>query len=301
MRTRGLGAGGLVAVLVLAGCTGCAGPAGADRRGGPTVVASTGVWASVVRAVAGPAVSVEAILDDPTADPHAVEIVPADTAALLRADLVVWNGGGRDDAVGRVLDADPAARSRAIEAFPLRGDPADTDEHVGFDLVAVRGVVARVTDRLAAIAPTHADDLRRRASAVTAGLDAQAARLAAIGRTRPGASVVATEPVAHHLLRAAGVADATPRGVVEAVEHGTDPAPAAIAEVDAVLATRRTGALVSTPEGDTEVTERIRDAARRAGVPVVEVTETLPAGADYLPWLDGTRAALAAALGAPAA
>jgi zinc/manganese transport system substrate-binding protein len=33
---------------------------------------------------------------------------------------------------------------------------------------------------------------------------------------------------------------------------------------------------------------------------VVDVTETLPAGQDYLTWLDGNRTALARALGAPA-
>ena len=38
------------------------------------------------------------------------------------------------------------------------------------------------------------------------------------------------------------------------------------------------------------------DAARRAGVPVTDVTETLPSGTDYLTWQRNTVNALLAAL-----
>jgi zinc/manganese transport system substrate-binding protein len=34
----------------------------------------------------------------------------------------------------------------------------------------------------------------------------------------------------------------------------------------------------------TDVTKQIQDAAQQASVPIVTVTETLPAGIDYLTW-----------------
>ena len=34
----------------------------------------------------------------------------------------------------------------------------------------------------------------------------------------------------------------------------------------------------------TDVTKQIQDAANQASVPIIDVTETLPAGTDYLTW-----------------
>jgi zinc/manganese transport system substrate-binding protein len=299
--------GAVVALLLVGGCSSGSGggPGGGSPANGGgrtlTVVASTNVWGSVVGAIAGPGVTVDSIISDPNADPHSYESTPADAAALSRADLIVANGGGYDEFVTKALDADPNAKSKAIEAFGLRSDQGDDNEHVWFDPAAVKGVVTQVTDRLVAIEPAQADALHQRAAAFTAKVDDEAAKLAGIGRAKPGATVLSTEPIAHYLLRTAGVGDSTPEQFVEAVENENDPAPAMIAQVNDTLTARRVGALVFNPQTETPVTQQIRDTAQRAGVPVVQVTETLPEGQDYLRWLDGNRTSLATALGAPAA
>jgi zinc/manganese transport system substrate-binding protein len=263
-------------------------------------VATTNVWGSVASAIAGPGVEVRSIIQDPTADPHSYESTPADAAALTNADLVVFNGGHYDDWVEQVIDGDPALRERSIEAFALRGDQAQENEHVWFDPTAVKGVVNQVAERLAAVEPAQAAALRERATAFSARVDDQAARLATIGQTRPGARVLATEPIAQYLLTTAGVADATPPQFSEAIENETDPPAATLAETNQLVASRGVDALVFNPQTETPITTQLRDAATGAGVPVVNVTETLPAGQDYLTWLDATRAELARALGTPA-
>lgn len=291
------------ALLLVAGCGSGSSVAGGapGSTGGRTltVVATTNVWASVVGAVAGPGVEVRSIIQDPAADPHSYESTPADAAAISRADVVVANGGGYDAWVAQILDSDPQLRARSIEAFALRGDPAQENEHVWFDPTAVKGVVNRVAERLGALEPAQAGALRARATAFAGRVDDEAARLAEIGRARPGARVLATEPIAHYLLATAGVADATPAAFSEAIENETDPPAATVAEVATLVGTRGVNALVFNPQTETPITEQLRGAATGAGVPVVDVTETLPPGLDYLTWLDGNRTALARALGAP--
>jgi zinc/manganese transport system substrate-binding protein len=302
----------LGALLVLVACGGggqtaapAPAPAAPESPAPPpgrtlTVVATTNVWGSVASAIAGPGVEVRSIIQDPTADPHSYESTPADAAALTNADLIVFNGGHYDDWVEQVIDGDPALGQRAIEAFALRGDQAQENEHVWFDPTAVKGVVTQVAERLAAVEPAQAGALRERATAFSARIDDQAARLAAIGQAAPGARVLATEPIAQYLLTTAGVADATPPAFSEAIENETDPPAAVLAEANQVVASRGVNALVFNPQTETPITTALRDGATGAGVPVVNVTETLPAGQDYLTWLDATRAELARALGAPA-
>jgi zinc/manganese transport system substrate-binding protein len=264
-----------------------------------TVVATTNVWGAVASAVAGPGVEVRSIIQDPAADPHSYESTPADAAAITGADLVVVNGGGYDEWVEQILEGDPALRERSVEAFALRGDQAQENEHVWFDPTAVKGVVTQVADRLAAVEPAQAGALRERATAFSGRVDAEAARLAAIGPARPGSRVVATEPIAQYLLTTAGVADATPPAFSEAIETETDPPAATLAETDQLVASRGVNAMVFNPQTETPLTTSLRDAAGGAGVPVVNVTETLPAGQDYLQWYAGTGTELARALGAP--
>lgn len=95
--------------------------------------------------------------------------------------------------------------------------------------------------------------------------------------------MLATEPVAHYLLETAKVTDATPRAFSEAVEQESDVPAAALAEVNSLVAGKRVKAVVNNAQTVTPVTRQVVDAAKKAGLPVVDVTETLPAGAgDYI-------------------
>jgi zinc/manganese transport system substrate-binding protein len=297
----GLLAALLGALLLATACGSGDAPTPAPGPGGPlTVVASTNVWGDVVSRIAGPGVEVRSILSDPAADPHSYESTPADAAEISGADLVIYNGGGYDEWMDRVLDTDPAVRDHSVEAFALRGDRADDNEHVWFDPTAVKGVITQVTERLAAAEPTQAEALRGRAAAFAGEVEGLAGRLAAIGQSRPGTRVVSTEPVAHYLLATAGVGDVTPPAFVEAVEEESDPPVAALTATRDLLAARQAAALVVNPQTETPVVDQVSAAAGQAGLPVVEVTETLPPNATWTSWVGGLRDALARAVGAPA-
>jgi zinc/manganese transport system substrate-binding protein len=51
--------------------------------------------------------------------------------------------------------------------------------------------------------------------------------------------------------------------------------------------------LLFNPQTETAATKQIQDAAQRASLPVVTVSETLPEGVDYLMWQRDTVAELA--------
>ena len=118
----------------------------------------------------------------------------------------------------------------------------------------------------------------------------------AIAAAHPGAAAIATEDIAHYLEIATGLTDKTPEGYLAAVAADTDPPPADIAAVLDVISSHDAQVLLFNPQTDTSVTRRIVDAANTAGVPVVEVRETLPAGGDFLSWQRHTVEKLGTAL-----
>jgi zinc/manganese transport system substrate-binding protein len=116
-----------------------------------------------------------------------------------------------------------------------------------------------------------------------------------IGIAHPGRKVLVTEPVADYLLQAAGITDATPPTFERAVESDTDIPVAAINDAIDLITIRRVAALVNNAQTVTNVT---RELAASAGVPVVNVTETLPPGVtSYLTWMSRQINDLAGAIG----
>jgi len=285
----------LVAVGTLSACSG----SGPDTpTGPPAVVASSDVWGSVARSVAGPDARVSSIITG-TADPHSFEPGPAAVAEMADAALVVFNGGGYDAWAADILEEHPDVVS--VDAFTLLdpgavGEPEPANAHVFYELNTAKAVAGRIADALAGADPAHADGYRSRAADFGRQADAILERQRALRTEFPGRAVVATEPVAHYLLQAAGLRDRTPIGFTNAIEQDTDPAPVDIAAMLDLITGREVAALVFNDQTVTGATRRVREAADQAGVPVVAVTETLPDGTEYLPWQAGLTERLAAAL-----
>jgi zinc/manganese transport system substrate-binding protein len=271
-------------IVGVAGC-GQGGDAASDRQHAtPAVVASTNVWGSVASAVSGDSASVKAIISNPADDPHSFEVTPADAAAIADASLVVYNGGGYDHWVDDVLATHKNVG--AIDAYSLLSAsvPQPANEHVFYDLETVKAVANQIADKLSQADAAHADAYQANADRFGQQADTIAAAERAIGASHPGATVVATEPVAHYLLTNSGIVDKTPEGFTKAIEADADPSPADLAAVLDLLKNRQVSALVYNTQTQTDVTKQIQDAANQASVPIITVTETLPAGTDFLTW-----------------
>lgn len=297
-QSTGRAIAGLAAVMTAVGLAGCANSSrDTARTGMPSVVASTDVWGSVAHAVAGDDAQVTSLITSGSGDPHSYEASPANAAAIADASIVVFNGGGYDPWVQAVLDNHPAVP--AVDAYSLQntaGEPQPANEHVFYDVDTAKAVAAELATGLSRIDPGNAGDYRSRAEEFGRRTDTVRAAEKALAAQYPGAAVVATEPVAHYLLRASGLTDKTPRGFTSAIEQDTDPAPVDVAAVLDLIARRQVDALIFNDQTVTEATRRVRAAAQEARLPVVGVTETLPAGADYLTWQTDAVDRLAAAL-----
>lgn len=279
--------------LGLAACGG-ANTSGAPSDGKIDVVASTDVWGSVASAVGGDQVSVTSIIHEPTADPHSYETTPADAVATTQAQLTLGNGGGYDDFFTKLTDQAPNARK--LVAFDIAATGED-NEHVWYSFAGVDKVADRLATQLGQLRPAAAQTFTANANAFKEKVDSLAAEAAQVGTTHPGAKVLVTEPVPHYLLETAKLTDVTPKEFSSAVENESDVPPAALAQVDQLISGKQVQAVLNNEQTVTPTTTEIVDSARKAGVPVVAVTETLPAGvADYIAWMTGEVDALAGAI-----
>ena len=301
-----VGAASVLAALTLTACaSGAAAPA-ASADDGVVVVASTNVYGSIAEAVGGPGVVVESLVDDPAADPHSYESTPADAVVVGRGDIVILNGGGYDEFMPQLVEAAGGERT-VLDVGALSGlapagqeEDGEVNEHFWYSLPAVRTLAAELATALGELDPAGAAGYTANAEAFTAQVDELVVRVEAAGASVPGGRVAVTEPVPGYLVETAGLTDATPPEFSEAVEEDTDPPAAVVAETLALFtpgAPDAVRALIVNAQTETPTTDQVRSAAQAAGVPVVEMTETLPEGQpDYLSWMGAQVDALTAAL-----
>lgn len=256
------------------------------------VVASTDVWGSVVSAVGGDKVEVTSIIHDPSADPHSYETTANDAIAAKNAKLTLSNGGGYDDFFSKLADQATGAQKLVAVDIAATGNE---NEHVWYSLPGVEKIADQVAAKLGEIEPASKDAFTTNATTFKGKTQELLKKVTALGTS--GSKVVATEPVAHYLLDSAKVTDVTPPAFAEAVEEEQDVPAAALNEVKQLISGKQIKALVNNAQTVTLVTEQVVGDAKKAGIAVVDVTETLPAGVtDYIAWMTKEVDALAGAL-----
>jgi zinc/manganese transport system substrate-binding protein len=295
------------ASLLLAACgsgdaTAAGGSGAPATGGGVSVVTSTNVYGSIVSAIGGDDVQVTSIIDDPSADPHSYEANVRTQLAVSEADLVVANGGGYDDFVDTLVSSSNS-KAEVVDVVELSGHDAEAkaageelNEHVWYDLATVARLSEEIVADLSAIDPAHASDYQANGSAFAASVQALVAAEVADRPRTQGAGVAITEPVPGYLLDALGAVNRTPEEFSEAIEEGGDVAPAVLQETLDLFSGGQVKALVYNEQTTGPETEQVLAAAKAAGVAVVPVTETLPAGQDYLSWMQANLDAVSAAL-----
>ncbi len=272
-------AAGLVAAAALAvpGLP-VAAPASAASTGVVGVVAAENFWGNIAAQIGGRDVTVTSLITSPTADPHLFQTDALDAALLARAQVVVENGAGYDPWMRSLLGADGRHPRLVDAASVLHVTGSDPNPHLWYDLPRVPAVAAAMEGALAKAAPQDAPVFARNLAAFDASLAPLNATLSTIKRDFHNVPVAYTERVPGYLLAAAALDVETPPGFARAVEDGFDPDAADTLAMRRLITDHDIDVLLYNVQTVTPVTTQVRALARQHGIPIVGVSETMPAG-----------------------
>lgn len=265
----------------------------------PSIVAAENMYGDVAAQVAGPDATVTSILSNPNQDPHLFEATPAVARALAGASVVICNGAGYDPWMDGLLAAGRTPGREVITAATLMGRHPGDNPHLWYDPATLRAVAAALAAALAVQDPPHAAGYAARAEAFAATLDRLDAQIAAVRARHAGVPVAATEPVFGLMGARLGLVVRDGRFAL-AVMNGTEPRVSDTAAFEDDLRRHRVRALLYNGQTSSAATQRLLGIARAAGVPVVPVTETEPAGTTYQAWMATELDTLDRALSPPA-
>ncbi len=284
-------------VLAITLVSGLAMPARA-AEGQIAVVAAENFYGDIARQIGGDRVAVVSIMNNPDQDPHLFETTPAIVRQLAGAQIVLLNGANYDPWMDKLLAAVPRPGRVVISAAQLDGRKAGDNPHLWYDPTTMPALATVLAEALTKSDSTHAADYAARLKATLTSLARITQRVAQLKAKHAGTAVTATEPVFGPMAEALGLIMRNQRFQL-AMMNETEPSARDVAALESDLKERKVKALIYNSQVSEKLTERMRAIAGKAKVPVIAVTETLPANTSFQDWILGELDAVDKALSGP--
>ena len=268
-------AGILALALTALTLTGCTDQARWQKGTGPIkIVASTNVWGDIAYQIAGDQATVTALIDNVNQDPHSFEASARDQLAVQDADIVIMNGGGYDDFVEALVEADETP-AILINAYNASGDDDTRNEHIWYSASQVKDVGNVIFSALETVDRNSTPIYESNLAEFEAQIKLIEIRTAEIASAWGGAKVFATEPLIYYLLQDTGMVDITPAEFSEAIEEERDVAPAVMLEAQDAVKQAKFIAVNSSTR-----TAQIEQVLSEASAPAFGFGELLPQDSD---------------------
>jgi zinc/manganese transport system substrate-binding protein len=276
----------VTAGLLAAACS--SGPASTDPGGQKIVaVGAENEYANVISQIGGKYVSVSAIESNPNTDPHTFEASPSVAQEVSAAKLVVQNGIGYDTYMNKIEAASPSQGRKVIDVQNLRGLPDSTpNPHLWYSPTTMPAVAKAVASSLSALQPSHAAYFTANLRRFDSSLQPWYQAIARFKAAYPGTPVAVTEPVGDYMLQAAGTKILTPFTFQADIMNGVDPSPQDVSLQNGFFSGHKVKVFVYNQQVTDSLTQSFLTQARKYGIPVVGVYETMPTpGYDYQSWM----------------
>jgi zinc/manganese transport system substrate-binding protein len=273
--------------------------AGAATAGGTLqVVAAENFWGSIAAQLGGDRVHVTSLITSPATDPHDYEPTAADARTMAGAKFAIVNGIGYDPWASKLIAANPVSGRAVLTVGDLVGIKAGGNPHRWYSPSDVQKVIREIVPTYTKLDPKDAAYFKQQeAQFQTQGLGQYKRLIATINRKYHGISVGASESIFAPLAQALGLNLVTPPTFLTAISEGAEPTVADKTTVDRQIAKKQIKVWVFNSQNSTPDVARITNAARKKGIPVATITETLvPAGASFEAWQSAQLKAIAAAL-----
>jgi zinc/manganese transport system substrate-binding protein len=284
--------------LVGGGCGKAKGGSSATAAKGLQVVAAENFWGSIAAQLGGSKVHVTSVITSPATDPHIYEPTAADARTIAGAQLVIVNGIGYDPWAPKLIAANPVSGRIVLNVGDLTGIKPGGNPHRWYSPTDVQRVIGAIARDYAKLEPKNAGYFaRQKALLETHGLSQYRQLIASIRKKYRGVPVGASESIFAPLAEALGLKLLTPYSFLKAISEGTEPTAADKTTIDRQIAGRRIKLWVYNSQNSTPDVKRITDAARKRGIAITTITETLaPASTTFEDWQSRQLRALAAAL-----
>ncbi|KRN21236.1 metal ABC transporter solute-binding protein, Zn/Mn family [Lacticaseibacillus camelliae] len=248
-----------------------------------TVVASVNFYGEVAKAVVGNHGTVTSVIDNPDVDPHDYDPTTDVAKSVAKADVIVENGAGYDGWMTRLVDANNTD-AKVVSAAKVVGVANGENEHIWYKPKMMIKMANALADRYGKVDPAHKAEYQQNAKAYIKKLTPLTKLIDQTRSKAHGEAVAVSEPVFDNALHYLGY-KVVDEHFSKANEDGTDPSPKDIRDLLAAIKGKKIKFFVQNTQFKSPTVSNMVALAKRSGVPVLKVTETMPSGETYISWM----------------
>lgn len=248
------------------------------------VVAAENVYGSIAKQLGGPEVVVESILNNPNQDPHLFSSKPSTSKSVADADILILNGADYDTWFERLLSVKSTEKAvSVINIAKLVNVKSGANPHLWYRLSYVNQFATALAADYERRLPRQKAVFEARLQTFLSDQQQLTAEVTELKERVHGLSVTATEPVAAYLAQDLGLV-MLDEAFQLAVMNDAEPSAQSRAEFERHLRTKQVRALIYNQQVQDPVTEFMQKLSKDQGIPVIGVTELLPADQTYTQW-----------------
>lgn len=267
--------------LVLIGCSQAQKTKSTDQI---QVVASLDFYAEPARAILGKSGKVISLINSASVDPHDYQATTTDAKQVANADVVIMNGAGYDSWLDKLVQANDQRPQLVNVAQNIAHLPAGGNEHLWYDFTVMPKLTRRLVKLFSKKKPQQRAVFQRNGQRYLAKLKKLQKQQDRLRQELQDQPVMITEPVFNYVLSSLGMRIVNP-DFAQAIENGADPKPADLQKMQRQLDHRQVRFLVVNAQVSNPVIADLAKRAKQHYVPVLKVTETLPAKDNYVSWM----------------
>ena len=255
-----------------------------------TVAASINQWGTLAKELGGDLVEVNSIIHSTNVEAHDYEPPTADVNRLHNATVAIVNGADYDP---WAIKGAANGKATVVNAAEAGGKKDGDNPHVWFSANVRVKTADAITAAYRKAMPAKASEFSKLNKAWQAKETELEDRIAKNEEATKGMTYGATESVAHYLADDLGMIDRTPTGYAQATANESEPTPGDITQFTNALKHKRISMLILNPQEANATTKQITDAAKKADVPIIEISEQMPSNYNsLLDWMSALVSAI---------
>ncbi|GBG95246.1 metal ABC transporter substrate-binding protein [Ligilactobacillus salitolerans] len=275
----------LLAVLV----TACGQKENSQSNGKINITATTNIYGEVARAVAGNKGNVKSIINDPDTDPHDYDPAPTDAQEVAKSQVVIANGLGYDAWVGNLVkNGNDDLQYVRVGETVLKQKKGD-NPHIWYDPQTMPKLARNLAQRFGKLQPKNKAYFNRNAEKYIKSLAPVQQKMDQVKKTaqkQGKQEVYVSEPVFDYAIQAMNFTVGNKKFEND-TEKGTDPAPSTIKAMQDGLKKKKIAFFVDNKQASSKTVSNFVELAQKNNIPILKVTETMPAKQNYRQWMVG--------------
>ncbi|QEA58998.1 metal ABC transporter substrate-binding protein [Leuconostoc koreense] len=246
------------------------------------IVASTDFYAEIAKTVVGEQGTATAIIKDANVSPEDYEPTTTVAKKVSGADIVLANGLGYDSWLNKLAKTSKNTKLVRIGEDVLN-KKAGVNPHLWNDPETMSKTANYLATELGKKDPKNRDYYKKNAKKYVASLKPVNDLITKISKKADGQTVAQTEPVFEYMLDDLGY-KIMDTDFSEAIEEGNDPSPATLAALKSAITNHKIAFFVNNTQTSSSTVSNLIDLAKENNIPIVNVTETIPNGENYVSW-----------------